>query len=318
MTNTIQNRIVHDEELIARLQRGDEWVFHLLVRRFREKIFSAAFGITLDAKQSQEITLEVFSEVYRTVGTIGQDTPLSIWLNRLAINRCRHWKRRIRRRWTSRKAVDTDMNVQAVIPAKDNSKEERTSADKEKRWLQMESAVRRLPDPIRTVFILRELVGLSHSSVAAVMGIKVGVVRSRLLDARRRIGKMLHMEFSELEKQADGLADDGCDEILIDRYLNADLKAEEKKKLKAHLVHCTRCRHYTVGLINFTRDLRRRVRNVIQELDMVGLEKQIIIESRIQHRSRGTISILMTSIRYLLLAMLAVGVLLLSAHYYLR
>ncbi len=314
MSNTIQNRIVQDEELITRLQRGDEWVFHLLVRRFREKIFSTAFGITLDARQSQEITFEVFSEVYRTVGAIGQDTPLPIWLHRIAINRCLHWKHRIHRRWKKRKAADEE----AVIPAKEDSEEKRESAEDEKRRFQMESALRRLPDPIRTAFILRELVGLSHSSVAEVMGIKIGVVRSRLRDARRQIAKTLFMGFSDPENEAEPFTEGGCDEILIDRYLNADLTADDKRALKAHLVDCTRCRRYTAGLINFTRDLRRLVRSVIQELDMVGLEKKVLVENRIQHRSRRTISILKDSIRYLLLAMLAVGVLFFSAHYYLR
>jgi RNA polymerase sigma factor (sigma-70 family) len=82
----------------VRLQRGDEWAFQLLVRRYRKKIFSIAFGITVDAEESKDIVQEVFLQVYQRIGNFRSDASLSTWLHRITVNRCLNWKRR----WTRR------------------------------------------------------------------------------------------------------------------------------------------------------------------------------------------------------------------------
>ena len=91
---TVQNRIVYDHQLILRLQRGDNWVFHLLIRRFCERVFSIAFGISLDAEVSQRVTEEVFLQVDQTIGEIKSDAPIAAWLWRIAVERCLTWPRR--------------------------------------------------------------------------------------------------------------------------------------------------------------------------------------------------------------------------------
>jgi RNA polymerase sigma-70 factor (ECF subfamily) len=191
VSKTIQNRIIYDEELVVRLQRGDEWAFQLLVRRFRKKIFSIAFGITLDAEESQDIVQEVFFQVYRSIGKFRADASLSTWLHRITVNRCLNWKRRWARRfkWMHVTADSADEN-KGKEPESDLPSPESRLAGAQTRQ-QIDNALKLLPDQARTVFVLRELEGLSYEAIAEATGIKLGTVRSRLFHARKRLREIL-------------------------------------------------------------------------------------------------------------------------------
>jgi len=189
---------VHDEELILRLQRGDEWAFQLLVRRFRKKIFSVAYGITLDREESQDIVQEVFLQAYRSIVGFRGDSSLATWLHRITVNRCLNWKRRWARRfkWMHVSTDSTDDDVPTVEIESPLPNPEDRVADAQTRR-QIENALKMLPEQIRTVFVLRELEGLSYEEIADVTGIKLGTVRSRLFHARQRLKEILQPRVKE-------------------------------------------------------------------------------------------------------------------------
>jgi RNA polymerase sigma-70 factor (ECF subfamily) len=191
VSTTIQNRIVSDQELVLRLQRGDEWAFQLLVRRFRKKLFSIAFGITLDAEESKDIVQEVFLQVYRRIHTFRGDASLATWLHRITVNRCLNWKRRWSRRFRwmhvpfSGDDDDAAQEPASPLPTPEDSLvDAQTSRD-------IDRALKQLPDQARVVFVLREIEGLSYEEIAEVTGIKLGTVRSRLFNARKRLKEIL-------------------------------------------------------------------------------------------------------------------------------
>ena len=199
MSTTIHNRIVHDQELILRLQRGDEWAFQLMVRRFRKKIFSIAFGITLDAEESQDIMQEVFLQVYRTIGNFRGDASLATWLHRITVNRSLNWKRRWARRFKwLHVSIDSADGQPAAEPESDQPSPEIRVANAQTRR-QIDNALKMLPDQARTVFVLREIEGLSYEEIADAIGIKLGTVRSRLFHARKRLKEILQPLMEEEE-----------------------------------------------------------------------------------------------------------------------
>ena len=197
MSKTIQNRIVHDEELLLRLQRGDEWAFQLLVRRFRKKIFSIAFGITLDVEESQDIVQEVFLQAYRSIVTFRGDSSLATWLHRITVNRCLNWKRRWARRlkWMHVSIDDAEEYPVTELESDQPTPESRVANAQVRQ--QIDNALKMLPDQARTVFVLRELEGLSYEEIADTTGTKLGTVRSRLFHARKRLKEILQQRVEE-------------------------------------------------------------------------------------------------------------------------
>jgi len=157
VSKTIQNRIVHDEELILRLQRGDEWAFQLLVRRFRKKLFSIAFGITLDAEESQDIVQEVFLQVYRSIADFRGDASLITWLQRITVNRCLNWKRRWSRRFKWMHTSTDDPDATSSVEAESDLPSPETRVSNAQTRQKIDNALKKLPDQARTIFVLREL-----------------------------------------------------------------------------------------------------------------------------------------------------------------
>ena len=192
---------MRDEELILRLQQGDERAFQLLVQRFGEKIFSVAFGITLDAEESRDIVQEVFLQAYRSIVNFRGDSSLATWLHRITVNRCLNWKRRWARRlkWRHVSIDDADERPVAELESELPNPETRL-ADAQARQ-QVDNALKMLPDQARAVFVLRELEGLSYEEIAHVTGIKLGTVRSRLFYARRRLKEILKRQGEQIHNE---------------------------------------------------------------------------------------------------------------------
>jgi RNA polymerase sigma-70 factor (ECF subfamily) len=61
----------------------------------------------------------------------------------------------------------------------------------------IDNALKTLPDQARAVFVLREVEGLSYEEIAEVTGIKLGTVRSRLFNARKRLRSILQPQVKE-------------------------------------------------------------------------------------------------------------------------
>jgi RNA polymerase sigma-70 factor (ECF subfamily) len=182
---------VNDEELLLRLQRGDEWAFQLLVRRFRKKIFSIAFGITLDTEESQDIMQDVFLQVYLNIGNFRGDASLTTWLHRITVNQCLNWKRRWARRFKWLHVSTDSTDGQTAVETESDLPTPETRVIDEQTRQQVDNAMKMLPVQIRTVFVLRELEGLSYEEIADATGIKLGTVRSRLFHARKRLKEIL-------------------------------------------------------------------------------------------------------------------------------
>ncbi len=183
----IQNRIVNDEELVVRLQRGDEWAFQLLIRRFREKIFCLAFGITLDVEESQALTQDIFSRVYVSVLDYNANIALKTWLCREAVNRCLSWKRRWTRRFSwGKKSGGQGKRHTRPEAIGDLSGPKKSNVDPQI-LRQIDIVLSNLSEQDRAVFILRELEAFSYDDIAYITDSKPESIKTRMFHTRSRL-----------------------------------------------------------------------------------------------------------------------------------
>jgi len=290
-----------------RLQRGDEWAFQLMVRRFRKRIFLIAFGITLDTEESRDIMQGVFLQVRRTVGGFRADASLPTWLHRITVKRSLNWKRRWARRF-KRLHVSTDSGdgQRAARPESNLPSPEIRMANAQ-RHQQIDQDLQGLPVKARALYVLRELEGLSYEAIADAIGIKLETVRTRLFDARRRLNEILQPLAREENAHPDA---SGCDQILLNRYLDGELAADETAQVEAHIAACQQCRGQVTALATFSQGFRDRVQDAVNALDFVALEKQVLNKALRQYRSRGGFSRLAVALKYFLPATATVGLLL--------
>ncbi len=173
-----------EKRLIARLKRGEKDAFAELVERYGPPIHRLVLRYA-PASEADDLTQEIFVEVWRGIGKFRGEAALSTWLYRIAVNRCFRYGKREKRDTAS---LDEAMPASRT-PLSDNSPYR--LAVQSETANRVHRAVDDLPDGQREVVILCELHELTYTECAAVLEIPVGTVKSRLSHATRKLRESL-------------------------------------------------------------------------------------------------------------------------------
>jgi RNA polymerase sigma-70 factor (ECF subfamily) len=288
---TVQNRLVYDHELILRMQRGDHWVFHLLIRRFCKRVFAIAFGISFDVAESQRIAKEVFLAVDQTIGGIKSDTPVAAWLQQLTVARCLTWQRRWARRfnwWGNSKA---------------RPKSAPASSGPTRQWIQ--AALRRLPNRSRAFFVLNVLEGLNENEIADITGSGKQKVRHHLDHAYGMLSAMFH-PFAQMDARSDAPSCQFSGKKIY-RYRTGGLSGPDKAQFESHLEACPACRNQLKCLSSIAGGLRDLVNISMGRVDFTALEKTVLYHARDQRLASRSLARFSGLLRYaIVIAVIAV------------
>jgi RNA polymerase sigma-70 factor (ECF subfamily) len=180
-----------DQELVARVQAGDKSAFDLLVRKYQNKIAKLISRYVYDHSEVEDVTQETFIKAYRAISGFRGESAFYTWLYRIAINTAKNYLVS-----QGRRLPNSGLNSDEA-EANEESGNLREIATPEHSALTGEiaetviSAMRALPEDLRTAITLREIEGLSYDEIAAVMDCPIGTVRSRIFRAREAIDKEL-------------------------------------------------------------------------------------------------------------------------------
>jgi len=187
----------NEDELIERLKKGQEEAYRILVREYQPRLYSLAYGVTLDREESLDILQEVFIKVYTNIKRFEGKSLLFTWLRRITINESLNWKRRAKRRFRwKHQAFETGGIDGGPEPGTEESGPEAMYQKKELEKL-LNNGLNLLPEDARAIFILRELEGLSYDEIAGQLNLKKGTVSSRIFYARLRLKKFLERDQEE-------------------------------------------------------------------------------------------------------------------------
>jgi len=178
-------------ELIERaLREGTPEAFRPLYELYKDRVYSTAYRITGDASLAQDVTHDVFVQVYERLDQFRFRSRFSSWLYRVAANRATDVVRRRRReRWLFGVRLGERGDAGEVAPAVEAGPHQ--AAESAERAEEVARAVGELSLKLRTVVVLRYFEGLSYREIAEVIGHSVGTVKSRLSRAHRKLGGRL-------------------------------------------------------------------------------------------------------------------------------
>jgi RNA polymerase sigma-70 factor (ECF subfamily) len=180
-----------EDELIERLRKGQEEAYRVLVREYHSRLYSLAYGITLDREESLDILQEVFLKVFSNIKRFEGKALLFTWLRRITVNESLNWRRWAKRKFRWRhQPLETGGTDGGPETGTEESGPEAMYQRKELENL-LNNRLNSLPDEVRTIFVLRELEGLSYDEIAEQLNLKKGTVSSRLFYARQRLKEAL-------------------------------------------------------------------------------------------------------------------------------
>lgn len=180
-----------DQELVKRVQQGDKRAFDLLVLKYQHKIAAIISRFVKDSSEVHDVSQEAFIKAYRALGSFRGDSAFYTWIYRIAINTAKNYLVSKGRRPPS---SDVDVDDAEFYSGADGLRDI-TSPENEAMRDELEevvnSAIRGLPEDLRTAVTLREMEGMSYEEIAEVMDCPVGTVRSRIFRAREAIDKQI-------------------------------------------------------------------------------------------------------------------------------
>src|SRR2546427_3694838 len=192
-----------DLALVHASKNGDVAAFEQLVKRYDRKLLRIAQHVTHNREDSQDAVQEAFLKAFQHLGEFREDSQFSTWLIRITVNQA---LMKLRKRRTT-KEVSLDEDFQA-----DENMFPREIADwapnPEELYRASElrdiliKTLEELRPILRTVFVLRDIEGLSIDQTAEVLDLTHAAVKARLWRARLQLRELLSEYFSKQKEPA--------------------------------------------------------------------------------------------------------------------
>lgn len=183
MDNTDQYRQLPDDEIIARIRKGEINAFEWIVKRYETTVANIIYGIMGNIENADDLGQEVFMRVYRGLFQFRFRASFKTYLTRIAINVCRDAIKR-HGPYTESLQSDSGLNERVGVDLQD---------ERDIREL-VHSALFQLEMDHRSVVVLRMLEGYSTRETAKLLKIPEGTVLSRLSRGLERLREILIKE----------------------------------------------------------------------------------------------------------------------------
>ena len=196
--NSVQFAASSDLELVHASKKGDVAAFEQLVTRYRRRLLRISQTVTSNREDSEDAVQEALLKAFQNLADFREDSQFSTWLIRITMNQSLMKLRKQR----THKEVSLDEDVQAdgdVLPfdAPDRAPNpEHLCWASELREILVRT-VEELRPILRTVFVLRDVEGLSIAQTAQVLNLSQAAVKARLWRVRLHLRERLDRYFDE-------------------------------------------------------------------------------------------------------------------------
>jgi RNA polymerase sigma-70 factor (ECF subfamily) len=196
--------ITEEMALVLAAKTGDMGAFEDLVRRYDRNVFRIAQHITQNREDAEDVVQDAFLKAYQNLPQFQMQSKFYTWLVRIAVNEA---LMKLRKRRPERfVSLDEDVKTEEDSMPREIAD---WSPNPEQQYNQAElkdilgKTIQGLPAGFRTVFVLRDVEGLSTEETAEALELSIPAVKSRLLRARLQLRERLNKYFKS-RKSGDG------------------------------------------------------------------------------------------------------------------
>lgn len=180
-------------KILHRAKEGDRNAFEEIYQLYHRRIYNAVYGMLSDADDAQDVTQDVFIRLHDALPTLRADEAFSTYLYRIALNLCRDRARRKKR--VRFQSIDTpragdEGSVEPMdFPDAGKLPEETLSTDELQ--TRVREAVQTLSEDHKAVIVMHHFQGMEVNTIAEILGVPSGTVKSRLARGRDQLHRKL-------------------------------------------------------------------------------------------------------------------------------
>lgn len=183
-----------DETLLGRVLNGDLNAYEGIMRRHNQRLFRLARSIVTVDAEAMDVVQASYVTAYQRLGDLDEPAALGTWLAKIVRNTALMHLRR-NRRYQQMDEPDFEKVLSMSRPVREQRQPDRELANAQLRQV-LENCIDELPDPFRSVFVLRAVEHCSIHDVAEILEIKEATVKTRFHRARLLLQKRL-LEYSD-------------------------------------------------------------------------------------------------------------------------
>jgi RNA polymerase sigma-70 factor (ECF subfamily) len=179
-----ENGTKNDTSLAQAAGWGDMTAFEELYNRHHRRVYSLCLRMLQNPVEAEDLTQEVFIQLYRKIGSFRGDSAFTTWLHRMTVNQVlMHFRKRSVKFEKTTEEGETPVQM---VSGTENPNKMRI-VDK----IALDSAIEQLPPGYRSVFVLHDIEGYEHEEIAKLLGCSVGTSKSQLHKARLKLRRLL-------------------------------------------------------------------------------------------------------------------------------
>jgi RNA polymerase sigma-70 factor (ECF subfamily) len=167
-----------DRELIDSVRQGDPAAMRLLYDKHASRVYAVTRRLINDEALAEDCAQETWMRALRALDTFRGTSAFSTWLHRIAINTALAVRRSARRR------------DEREIPL-EGTQTPPFQVGSPLLGIQLERAMRTLPDRMRQILVLHDIEGFTHQQIGEMLGIESGTSKSQLFRARSKMREQL-------------------------------------------------------------------------------------------------------------------------------
>jgi RNA polymerase sigma-70 factor (ECF subfamily) len=200
-----------DQQVVSSVLAGQTSLFEVLMRRHNERVYRAARAIVKDEREAEDVMQQAYVNAYSHLRQFDGRAQFSTWLIRIAVHEA---LARVRRRARLTEFVPEDHSSPELQMGSMFKPDPERQAFSRELGAVLESAIDRLPDGAREVFMLRQVEGMSTAEVAASLDVTEDVVKTRLSRARAALRRDLADRFGIASPEAFRFLRPRCDRVV--------------------------------------------------------------------------------------------------------
>lgn len=189
-----------DRELAQLCAERDPGAVRHVVTSNNQRLFRAAWSVLKNRTEAEDAVQSGYAAAFAAIGAFEGRSALSTWLTRIVINEAlgRRRAEERRRRHLEQEGVAVMEAHREILMRGSTSDAPDAAVAREQIRTLLEQAVSDLPEMFRTVFVLRDIEGLSGEQTAEILDLPMTTVKTRLFRGRRRLQQMLQPEMSNV------------------------------------------------------------------------------------------------------------------------
>lgn len=191
-----------EAKLVERLVARDERAFNELVQTYGRRVSALVLRMLGNRAEAEDLTQEVFVQVFKAIGTFRGESKLSTWVYRIAVNLCKNRSKYLRVRHAGEQ--DELEAIAERVPLGEARRANVAMIERPDEALggkQIEKivndAIQRIEPTFRECLVLRDVEELSYEEIAEITGLAQGTVKSRIFRARAQLKEMVERQLGE-------------------------------------------------------------------------------------------------------------------------